>query len=216
MNTNYAESIFVALSRRWWALVVRGLAALGFGAIVILSRDANTFELGLPWCVYALTDGLFALSLGALNGVGDSRGKAWLLFEGLVGLIAGLMSLAWPATTGVVLLRIAFWGIVTGIAELAAASRLRRHIVGERLLGSSGVLSIALGVVLLASRAGEVDVRMVTLTLGGYAGVFGALLFALGLRVSLTRRAQDALAQANSTRPSLVSALSVGHEAGGD
>jgi uncharacterized membrane protein HdeD (DUF308 family) len=126
-------------------------------------------------------DGAFNL---VMAGRGARRGKPWgsLLFQGVASLIAGVLAFVWPDITALVLvLLIAAWAVVTGISALAAAIRLRKHIRGEWLLGLSGVLSIALGVLLfLFPAAGALTLAI---WIGAYALVFGVLLLALGLRL---------------------------------
>ena len=76
---------------------------------------------------------------------------------------------------------IAAWALVTGAFEIAAAIRLRKVITGEWILALSGILSIALGVLLIV--APGPGALAVVIWIGAYAFVFGALLFALGLRL---------------------------------
>ena len=42
------------------------------------------------------------------------------------------------------------WALITGVLEIAAAVRLRREIENEWLLGIGGVLSVGLGILLIA------------------------------------------------------------------
>jgi uncharacterized membrane protein HdeD (DUF308 family) len=76
---------------------------------------------------------------------------------------------------------IAAWAFLTGVLEIIAAVRLRKEIKREWLLALSGVLSIALGVVLaLWPAPGAIALVWY---LGAYAIIFGALLVALSFKL---------------------------------
>lgn len=170
-----------ALAARWWLLVIRGVAAILFGVLAITWPRISLFALVLLWGAYALADGVLGVLLAA--GAGRERRRwGWLLFEGLVGIAAGVVTFVWPGITAMALLvLIAFWAVFTGIAEIVAAIELRRVIQGEWLLALSGVLSIAFGVfMLIFPRAGALAVVTI---IGVYAIAFGSLLFGLGLRL---------------------------------
>ncbi len=171
----------MTLANRWWSLALRGVAAILFGILTFISPATSLFALVILFGVYALVDGMFNLTL-ALSG--PRAGQRWgaLVFEGIVSIIAGVLTLIWPGITGLVLLfLIAFWAIITGVTELAAAIRLRKQIRNEWLMGISGVLSIAFGLLLLiAPRAGALAVIW---WIGAYAIIFGALLLGLAFRL---------------------------------
>jgi uncharacterized membrane protein HdeD (DUF308 family) len=96
--------------------------------------------------------------------------------------VAGLVALAWPGVTALVLLYvIAIWAIFTGIAEMIAAVALRREIVGEWALFLVGVLSVVLGVA-MAVLPGVGLLSLVWL-IGLYALVVGVALIVLAFRV---------------------------------
>jgi uncharacterized membrane protein HdeD (DUF308 family) len=191
MNGNGMEIDVDALARNWWAIGLRGVAAIVFGVL--------TFVLpGLSLAVLILLYGSFVLVEGVFNVVAAIRGRTgdhprWLLLaEGLVSTAAGLITFLMPRLTAVVLLYvIAGWAILTGILEMAAAVRLRNRLEGEWRLALSGVLSVVFGV-LLAVFPGAGALALV-LWIGAYAVVFGALLVALAIRLrgamTETRRA---------------------------
>jgi len=170
-----------AIARRWWTLVLRGLAAITFGVLTLAAPRISLFTLVIIWAAYAFADGVFAL-LFAARGAREHRPWGWLVFEGLVGIGAAIATVAWPNITALVLLvTIGVWAIITGVAEIAAAIELRRVIRHEWLLGLSGLLSIAFGAfVLVSPGAGALAVLWM---IGTYAVVFGVVLVALGFRL---------------------------------
>lgn len=174
-------SLMDAVAQRWWALVIRGLAAILFGALTLFAPGRSLYVLVILWGVYALVDGVFDVVLSVQTGRAGGR-WGWFLFEGLVSIAAGALTFVWPGITAIALLAlIAVWAIVTGIAEVSAAIWLRKVLPNEWLLGLSGLLSIAFGVVLVARpRAGALAVASI---IGIYAIVFGGLLVGLGVRL---------------------------------
>ena len=69
--------------------------------------------------------------------------------EGVLGVVAGLVTFFWPGMTALVLLYvIAAWAIFTGVLELVMAVALRREIENEWLLGLGGLVSVLFGVLL--------------------------------------------------------------------
>ncbi len=170
-----------AIASRWWALVVRGLAAIAFGVLVIAAPGIGLLALVYLWGAYALADGVFNIVL-AVRGARTVRGWGWFLFEGICSIAAGVVTVVWPGITALgLLVVIALWAIVTGVAEIVTATRLRRILRGEWLLALSGVLSIAFGVLLLA-RPGAGALAVAWL-IGAYAILFGALLVGVGMRL---------------------------------
>jgi uncharacterized membrane protein HdeD (DUF308 family) len=176
------------LTRYWWALVVRGLAAVLFGLAALIWPDVTLRVLVLLFGFYAVVDGLLALAVVLVGGRLASRRRGWLIVEGVIGIAAGVFTFLWPDITTLVLLYlIAAWAVVTGLLELAAAIVLRRELRGEWLLALAGVLSVAFGVLLFV-RPGEGAVAVIW-AIGLYAIVFGVALLALGARLRRLGRA---------------------------
>jgi uncharacterized membrane protein HdeD (DUF308 family) len=81
----------------------------------------------------------------------------------------------------VLLYTIAVWAVVSGVAQVGAAIRLRRVIEGELLLGVTGVLSIVFGALVLARPL--TGALAVAGMVGAYAVILGVLLIALGVKL---------------------------------
>lgn len=172
------ESIFV---RHWWVHGIRGAAAILFGILTILWPALSLYTLVLLFGAYALVDGAFNV-VGALRRARDGRRWGAMIAEGILSVAAGVITFFWPGITALALLFvIAAWAVLTGIVEIAAAIRLRRHIRGEWLLALSGALSMVFGLWLFFfPGAGALAVAF---WIGAYAIVSGALLLALAFRL---------------------------------
>ncbi len=126
-------------------LVLRGVIAVAFGILVFFWPTLAWIVVVASFGAFALVDGVFAIAVAL---TGHAPGRQWwaLLFEGLLGIAAGVLTFVWPGLTELALLYfIAFWAMATGTFEILAAIRLREVIEGEWLLALSGVLSILFG-----------------------------------------------------------------------
>ena len=101
---------------------------------------------------------------------------------GLAGLAIGILTFLYPGLTALTLLYlIAAWAIIRGVFEIIAAIHLRKELENEWLLALTGILSIALGVVLImAPGAGALALLW---WIGAFAIVFGILSIVLGFRL---------------------------------
>jgi uncharacterized membrane protein HdeD (DUF308 family) len=179
------------LTRYWWAVVLRGVAAVLFGVLALIWPDVTMIVLVALFGAYALVDGIITLGTAIFGGRERGR-RGWLAVEGVAGILAGVITFAWPEVSALALLWIiAAWALVTGVLEIVAAVRLRREIEGEWLLAISGALSVAFGVMLVVWPAAGA-LAVVTL-IGIYAIVFGVVLVGLGLRLRLRRLHHDAM-----------------------
>ena len=168
-----------ALSRNWWATVLRGLLAFGVGILAWTRPEIFWASLVLVFAVYAIVDGLFAI-VAAIKG--ETRERVLHLLEGVLGIVVGLIVFLYPDQAGTaIVLVIGLWAAATGIVEIVSAIRLRQEIEDEWLLGLGGVLSVILGVILIVRpQFGQVAT---TYVLGTYGLVFGIVLVVLGLRL---------------------------------
>jgi uncharacterized membrane protein HdeD (DUF308 family) len=172
------------LSRYWWVLLIRGLAAILFGVLAFAWPGLTLASLVIVFGAYALVDGVFAIA-GAIRGGG--RQPWWLLLlEGLVGVGIGVLTLFAPQVTALALLfYIAIWAVATGVLQIAAAIALREEIQGEWLLGLGGLASVVFGALLVA-RPGAGALAVLWL-IGAWALVFGATLVVLSLKARRLR-----------------------------
>lgn len=169
------------IARGWWVLAIRGGLAVLFGILALFLPGAALTALVTLFGVYALADGVVALLTAARFTHTDERWSL-LVIEGIVGVVAGIISLVHPAATALALVYlVAAWAILTGILEIAAAIRLRRVIAGEWALGALGIVSVLLGIGILAAPGGGLVILV--WMIGAYAFVFGLGLLSLAWRL---------------------------------
>jgi uncharacterized membrane protein HdeD (DUF308 family) len=175
-----SASLLHALRRNWWLLVLRGIAAIIFGVLAFMWPGLTLFTLVIFWGAFALVDGVLALAAAVMGG--NPMPRWWLGIVGIAGVLAGILTFAWPGITALLLLVfIATWAIVLGVFEIAGAIRLRKEIEGEWLLILNGALSVLFGLVLLW-RPG-VGALAVVWIIGAYAILFGIISIAFGLKI---------------------------------
>jgi uncharacterized membrane protein HdeD (DUF308 family) len=166
------------LARYWWALALRGVFAVLFGLLTFFMPGITLLTLVLLFGAYVLLDGIFDI-VAAIR----SPSHHWaLILEGIVGIIAGILTFTWPGITAMVLLYlVAFWAIFTGVLEIVAGIRLREVLTGEIWLILMGVLSLLFGLfILIFPGAGALALLF---WIGAYALVFGFMLIVLAFRL---------------------------------
>jgi len=159
---------------------MRGLLAILFGFVALANPGATAMALVIVFAAWAFADGVFAFVAAARRGRAGQR-WGWFLFEGLVSVGAGVVALAYPHITLLVLVVVtAVRAIVLGMLAIGGAMTWQ----GSRsrwIYGLTGVVSILFGAALLwRPLAGALALIW---TLGVYAIVFGVMMVALGIHI---------------------------------
>ncbi len=173
------------LTRRWQLVVLRGVVAVVFGIVAIAWPEITVLSLAILFGGYTLLDGITSITMGFGRGGTD---RVYLITLGVLGVVAGLISLIWPRITVIVLLVIiAVWAIIAGVTQIAAAIRLRRVIRNEWFLALSGAVALVLGLLLIV-QPGEGAIALLV-AIATFALVWGVTLIVLGLRLRSLRSA---------------------------
>jgi uncharacterized membrane protein HdeD (DUF308 family) len=175
------QAALPAETGHWWALALRGAIAILFGLAALVRPDIALEALILLFGAYALVDGAFAI-VGVFGGTRGGTPRWLLLLEGVVSILAGLIAFVFPGLTAIALLYlVAAWAVITGLAEIATAIRLRQEIRGEWAFILGGILSVLFG--LLLAVLPWVGILSLIWLIGAYAVAFGVLLLITAFRV---------------------------------
>jgi uncharacterized membrane protein HdeD (DUF308 family) len=170
----------VTRQQDWWLLVLRGVAAVFFGLAALLWPGLTLAALVLLFGAYAIVDGVASL-ITALRRR-EPRSWEWHLVQGVLGIAAGIVAIVLPALAALALVvLVAAWAILTGVAEIVLAAKMKERLATEVLWYLAGALSILLGLSLaLFPAAGALAV---TWLIGAYALFIGIVFVSLGITI---------------------------------
>jgi uncharacterized membrane protein HdeD (DUF308 family) len=175
-----ASPMLHALSKNWWLLLLRGIAAIVFGVLTFVWPGITLLTLVLFYGVFALIDGVLAIAAAVMGG--QPAPRWWLAIVGLLGIAVGILTFMWPGITAVVLLLvIAAWAIAMGIFEIVGAIRLRKEIDNEWWLIAAGAISVLFGLSLIVQP--QTGALALLFVIGVYAILHGISLVWLALRL---------------------------------
>lgn len=143
------------VAKYWWVVLVRGVLLVTLGVMAFAWPGPTALAIAVLFGAFLLVDGVMEIA----EGIAERRTSSswgWLVAQGVLAVIAGLLALIWPGITALVLLYlVAFWAIVAGIAGIAAGLRLRRANSSHwGWFLAAGILGVLFGIVLVI-RPGE-------------------------------------------------------------
>jgi len=170
------------------SLIWRGILALAVGIMALAWPGVTVLALVILFAVYAFIGaGLQAMRAFGSRTAGPVFGH---LLLGLADLAAGVVALAWPGPTALVLvLIVGSWAVVAGLLQIFAAFRAGEPSGTRALFILGGVVTIAFGVVLFAHPGiGALTLAVLfglfNLTYGGWALMHGIELRQTGKSVN--------------------------------
>ncbi len=172
-------------ARHWGMLALRGVLAILFGVVALLWPHLTLKALVFLFGAYTLVDGFSSLLALALRA---GRKPWWFAaLEGVLGIVVGVATFAWPLITAVVLLYlIALWAVANGISKLLVVFLPRLASEDRWLLALNGAISLTFGV-LLALFPGQGALAVVWL-IGLYAIAHGLTFLAFAQRLRRWQR----------------------------
>jgi uncharacterized membrane protein HdeD (DUF308 family) len=179
------------------SLIARGILAVAVGVVALAWPSVTVLALVILFAIYAfMAAGTEAVRAFNTQTAGPAIGH---LLLGLVNIGAGVIALAWPGPTALVLvLIVGAWATVTGLLEISAGFRAAESAGTRALFFVSGLISIAFGIVLFA-RPGIGAVTL-ALVFGLFNLIYGISALVLGIDL---RRTHHRLASPFEKRPEI-------------
>jgi uncharacterized membrane protein HdeD (DUF308 family) len=172
--------MFIQMSRHWWWLALRGIAAILFGLIALAWRGTSVGSFMMLFGGFALLDGILA-GLVALTNSSRKR-RWWLLLQGLISIAIAVFTFAQPEVAASILLYIvAASALSTRLLEWVEAGKLDHDVSNERLLRRSAMATILSAVlVILLPGTGMLSIAQL---FAAVAILFGLLMWVLSLNL---------------------------------
>ena len=172
------------------SFIVRGLLAVAVGIVALAWPGVTVLALVILFAIYAfIAAGMEAVKAFSSERAGPVMGH---LLLGLVDVGAGMIALAWPGPTALVLvLLVGAWATIGGLVEIIAGLQAGEPAGTRALFFVSGLISIAFGTVLFA----RPDMGAVALALlfGLFNLVYGIWAFIQGVELRRAHRTVDSL-----------------------
>lgn len=168
------------LANNWWAVALRGVAAILFGVAAFAMPIVTMLSLVFVFAAFSIVDGVFGIVMSA-RGARNGERWVWLLLSGIFGIAAGVVAALWPGLTVLAfVLLMAAWALISGTLMLISAFRLKIDH-GRIWLVIGGISSIVFGVLLVMSPF--IGALVLTFWTGAHALVLGGTLLVLAYRL---------------------------------
>lgn len=174
MSDTLAQELFKGSGT---ALIVRGIAAVLFGILVVAWPGVSVLALVILFGIYAVFDGVTNI----VHYVRRMRRRSvWQLVGGIISVLAGLVAFVLPGITALSLtLVIGVWAVILGISQMALAFEVKRTVGLWWLWLITGIVTTLFGLFLVIF-PGPGILSLLGL-LSSFAIFFGILLIASGV-----------------------------------
>jgi uncharacterized membrane protein HdeD (DUF308 family) len=180
------------LARVWKFTALRGALAIVFAVVILVWPSIGLTALIGLFGAFALVTGVTTI-MGAVSTPLSGSDRAWIVIDGLLGVVVGIVVFVWPGLSALGLLyAVAAWAIATGILEMSLAFVVPVSGGRRLLLVLGGVVSVAFGVIMFG-HPGAGAVALLAL-IGAFAFITGVvqIAFAIELRSVVGELERDA------------------------
>jgi uncharacterized membrane protein HdeD (DUF308 family) len=137
------------LTKMRWAVGLNGLLSIALGVVILIWPGISLYALTILFGAYALASGVVGLVSAFSSSAKSERG--WLIFSSLLGIVIGVMVLAWTDISALALLYvIGAYAIAFGIIAVVGAFWLPIDGSDTVLMIILGLISVLFGIVIFA------------------------------------------------------------------
>jgi uncharacterized membrane protein HdeD (DUF308 family) len=185
--------------KKWrWVVGLQGLASVIFGVMILAWPEISVYALTIVFGIYALATGITAFAGAFSSHTKDER--ASLILSGLLGIVTGIIVLAWPSISALALLYvIGAYAVLLGMFAIIASMRLPLDGHDTALTMLSGLVAIVFGIVIFA-KPGAGALAVLAL-IAAFALVIGVteLVVAIGGKQLVERKAKQKFGPTKAT-----------------
>jgi uncharacterized membrane protein HdeD (DUF308 family) len=188
--------------KKWrWAIGLQGFASVVFGVLILAWPQLSVYTLTVVFGIYTLATGISAFTAAFTSQMKEERGS--LILSGLLGIVVGIIVLAWPSISALALLYvIGAYAVLLGTVAIIASFRLPLDGRDTALMVLNGLVAILFGIVIFA-KPGAGALAVLAL-IAAFALVVGVteLVVAIGGKDILERKATQKFGPKSTPQPS--------------
>jgi uncharacterized membrane protein HdeD (DUF308 family) len=132
-----------------WVLGLHGLASAVVGVLILAWPGISVYALTIVFGAYTLATGIVEIAAAFTSQGKEERG--WLILRGILGIVVGVVVLAWPGISALALLYvIGVYAVALGILVIGASFWLPLDGPATLAMVLTGLASVVFGIVIFA------------------------------------------------------------------
>lgn len=175
--------------KSWWIILVRGIIITIFGIMIMVRLDSGISDPGESLVGLSVYFGwtLFLIGIvniaGALAQGGSREDWNWLLSEGMLDLLIGMIIMLYPVMTGpIVLIVIAIWGLINAVLQIVRAFINKEKLKNWWITVTAGIIKVFMVYLYLTSDLSS-SAGIVFTLMGGAVCVMGLMFIILSFSI---------------------------------
>ncbi|MBO9578941.1 MAG: DUF308 domain-containing protein [Microbacteriaceae bacterium] len=187
MTTNTPGPVNQAVRSIWWLVLIRGILLVVLGGLMLWETAIAVWAIVLTLGVYAIVDGISVI-VAAIGARRTYSSWGWLIAQGVLQTIAGVLIVALPGLAAGVLALVFLWFLVFSLiagGAMAIASAVRQRGGGRGWALAAGIVDIVFGILVailvITSPIAAIGAAVWVLAIA--AIVFGIMLIVMAFRV---------------------------------